>query len=46
VTNGAFVLAALDAIGPVIRYSMLDVLPAEDGVDGLCWPRVVGAKRR
>jgi hypothetical protein len=46
VTSGAFVLAALDSIGPVIRYSMLDVSPAEGGVDGLCWPRVVGAKRR
>jgi hypothetical protein len=43
VTSGTLVLAALDAIGPVIRSSMLEVLPAEDGADGLCRPRVAGA---
>ena len=42
-TSGTLVLAALDAIGPVIRSSMLEVLPAEDGADGLCRPRVAGA---
>ena len=42
-TSRAPVLAALNAIGPVIRYSMLEVLPAEDGADGLCRPRVADA---
>jgi hypothetical protein len=29
-------LAALDAIGAVIWYSMLQVLPGEAGADGRC----------
>jgi hypothetical protein len=43
VTSGAAVLAALDAIGPVIGYSMLQVLPAEGGADGCRRRRVAGA---
>jgi hypothetical protein len=39
-TSGAPVLAALDAIGTVIWYSMLKVLPAEGGADG-CRRRAV-----
>jgi hypothetical protein len=35
VTSGALVLAALGAIGPVIWYSMLPVLPAEGGAEAL-----------
>jgi hypothetical protein len=33
VTSGVLVLAALDAIGTVIWYSMLAVLPVEGGAD-------------
>jgi len=43
VTSGALVLAALGAIGPVIWYSMLQVLPAELGADGRCPQSVGGA---
>jgi len=43
VTSGALVLAAPDAIGPVIWYSMLQVLPAEEGADGRCRRREAGA---
>jgi hypothetical protein len=43
VTSGASVLVALDAIGPVIRSSTHEVLPAEDGADGLCRPRMASA---
>ena len=42
-TSGALVLAALGAIGPVIWYSMLPVLPAEGGADGRCRRSVAGA---
>ena len=35
-TNGALVLAALGAIGLVIWYSMLQVLPAKGGAEGGC----------
>ena len=42
-TSGALVLAALHAIGPVIWYSMLQVLPAEGGADGRCRRSVAGA---
>ena len=42
-TSGALVLAALDAIGAVIWYSMLQVLPAKDGADGRCRRSVAGA---
>ena len=42
-TSGALVLAALGAIGPVIWYSMLQVLPAELGADGRCPQSVGGA---
>ena len=42
-SSGALVLAALDAIGPVIWYSMLQVLPAEGGADGRCAQSVGGA---
>jgi hypothetical protein len=41
VTSGALVFAALDAIGPVIWYSMLQVLP-EGGADGRCRRSVAG----
>jgi len=43
VTSGALVLAALGAIGPVIWYSMLQVLPAQRGADGRCPQSVGGA---
>jgi len=43
VTSGALVLAALGAIGPVIWYPMLPVLPAEGGADGRCRRSVAGA---
>jgi len=43
VTSGALVLAALDAIGAVIWYSMLQVLPAEGGADGRRRRSVAGA---
>ena len=42
-TSGALVLAALGAIGPVIWYPMLPVLPAEGGADGRCRRSVAGA---
>ena len=42
-SSGAVVLAALGAIGLVIWYSMLQVLPAEDGAEGRCRRRVAGA---
>ena len=42
-TSGVLVLAALDAIDPVIWYSMLQVLPAEGGADGRCRRSVAGA---
>jgi hypothetical protein len=42
VTSGALVLAALDAIGLVIWYSMLQVLLAEGGADGRCRRSVGG----
>jgi hypothetical protein len=45
VTSGTLVLAALDAIATVIWYSMLQVLPVEDGADGRCRRRVAGAGR-
>ena len=41
--SGALVLAALDAIGAVVWYSMLQVLPAEGGGDGRCRRSVAGA---
>jgi len=43
VTSGTLVLAALDAIGTVIWYSMLRVLPAQGGADGCGRRRVVSA---
>jgi hypothetical protein len=43
VTSGALVLAALGAIGVVIWYWMLQVLPAEGGADGRCRRSVAGA---
>jgi hypothetical protein len=43
VTSGALVLAVLDAIGPVIWYSMLQALPAEGGADGRCRRSMAGA---
>jgi hypothetical protein len=43
VTGKALVLAALGAIGLVIWYSMLQVLPAEGGADGRCRRSVAGA---
>ena len=42
-TSGALVLAAVDAIGIVIWYSMLQVLPAAGGADGRCRRSVAGA---
>ena len=42
-TSGALVLAALHAIGPVIWYSMQQVLPAEGGTDGRCRRSVADA---
>ena len=42
-TSGALVLATLDAIGAMIWYSMLRVLPAEGGADGRCAQSVGGA---
>src|SRR5215472_16361467 len=41
--SGAVVLAALGAIGVVIWYSMLQVLPAEGGADGCCRRSAAGA---
>jgi len=46
VTCGALVLAALDAIGPVIWYSMLQVLPAEGGAEGRCRRRVAALEKQ
>jgi len=43
VTSGALILAALGAIGLVIGYSLLQVLPAEGGADGRCRRSVAGA---
>jgi hypothetical protein len=43
VTSGTLVLAALDAIGTVIWYSMLRVLPAQGGADGCRRRRVANA---
>jgi hypothetical protein len=43
VTSEALVLAALGAIGLVIWYWMLQVLPAEGGADGRCPQSVAGA---
>jgi hypothetical protein len=43
VTSGALVLAALDAMGAVIWYSMLQVLPTEGGADGRWRRSVAGA---
>jgi hypothetical protein len=43
VTSEALVLAALGAIGLVIWYSMMQVLPAEAGADGRCRRSVAGA---
>jgi hypothetical protein len=43
VTSGALVLAALGAIGLVIWYWMLQVLPAAGGADGRCGRSVAGA---
>ena len=42
-TSGALFLAALDGIGPVIWYAMLQVLPGEGGADGRCRRSVAGA---
>ena len=42
-TSGALVLAALGAIGLVIWYSLLRVLPAEGGGDSSCGRSVTGA---
>ena len=42
-TSGALGLAALGAIGLVIWYSLLQVLPAEGGADGRCRRSVTGA---
>ena len=41
-TRGALGLAALGAIGLVICYSMLQVLPAGGGADDRCRRRVAG----
>jgi hypothetical protein len=43
VSSGTLVLAALDAIGTVIWYWRLRVLPAEDGADGCRRRRVANA---
>jgi len=43
VTSGTPVLAALDAIGTVIWYSMIEVLAAEGDADGRCRRSVAGA---
>jgi hypothetical protein len=43
VTSGTLGLAALDAIGTVVWYSMLRVLPAEGGADGCRRRRVASA---
>ena len=42
-TSGALVLAALEAIGPVIWSSVLQVLPAEGGAGGRCRRSVADA---
>ena len=42
-TSGALALAALGATGLVMRYSMLQVLPAEGGAEGRCWRSVASA---
>ena len=42
-TSEALILAALGAIGLVIWYSILQVLPAEGGADGRCRRSVAGA---
>ena len=42
-TNGALAVAALGATGLVMRYSMLQVLPAEGGAEGRCRRSVAGA---
>ena len=41
----ALVLAAVGAIGVVIWYSMLQVLPAEGGADDRCRQSVAGASK-
>ena len=41
-TSGALVLAALGAIGLVIWYSLVQVLPAEGGADSRCRRSVAG----
>src|SRR5262249_59369561 len=46
VTSGALVLAALDAMGPVIWYSSHRVLSAEGGADGCYRRSVAGAGER
>ena len=42
-TSGAPILAALDGIGAVIWYSMLQVLSAEGGAEGRCRRSVAAA---
>ena len=42
-TSGALVLAVVDAIGAVIWYSMLRVLPVGGGAGGRCRRSVAGA---
>ena len=42
-TSEALVLATLGAIGLVIWYSMVEVLPAKGGADGRCPQSVAGA---
>ena len=44
-TSGALVLAALGAIGLVIWYSLVQVLPAEGGADSRCRRSVAGTGR-
>jgi hypothetical protein len=43
VTSGTLVLAALGAIGLVIWYSLLQVVPAEGGADSRCRRSVADA---
>ena len=42
-SSETLILAALDAIGPVIWYWRLRVLPAEGGADSCGWRRVAVA---
>jgi hypothetical protein len=42
-TSGTLVLAAVDAIGTVIWYSMLQILAAKGDADGHCRRSVAGA---